>query len=102
MRSNVKRFGSAVVAGAVMLALAGCSGGETNAAETPPQTSSSASTDVAPVEAGGDDCSVREAGNDIEVSYGEMSAASDEWAADLGLQWRHYYPMTITNVSENT
>ena len=102
MRSNVKRFGSVVVAGAVMVALAGCSGGETNAAETPPQTSSSASTDVTPVEATGDECSVKDADNDVEVSFGEMAAASDEWSAEMGRQWRHYYPLTVTNISAET
>ena len=55
-----------------------------------------------PVEASGDDCAERAADDDVEVTFGEMEAVSDEWATDLGLQWRHYYPTTITNVTTST
>ena len=101
----MKRFGSVAVAGVVLMALVGCSGSDATEVDPPTAGSSpsasSAPADDKPVAAGGD-CSVREADDDVEVSYGEMSAASDEWSADLGHQWRHYYPMTIKNVSDNT
>ena len=102
----MKRFGSVAVAGVVMVALVGCAGSEAKVEEptktASPQSSSSAPVDDKPVVAGGDECAVKDADDDVEVSFGEMAAASDEWAADLDRVWRHYYPLTITNISDET
>ena len=99
----MKQFGSVAVAGVVLVALVGCSGSSATEVE-PKKTDSSASSSEAPagnepVEASGDDCAEKKADDDVEVSFGEMEAVSDEWATDLGMQWRHYYPTTITNVT---
>lgn len=34
---------------------------------------------------------------DLEVTFGEIAAASDEWAASIDRTWRHYVPVTMTN-----
>lgn len=34
---------------------------------------------------------------DLEVRFGKVSAASDEWAASIDRTWRHYIPVTMTN-----
>ena len=107
MRSvAVKRFGSVAVAGVVLVAMAGCSGSEAKVEDptksASPQSSTSAPTDGESVAAGGDQCAEKKADDDVEVSFGEMAAASDEWAAEMGRQWRHYYPLTVTNVSDET
>ncbi|MGP7959730.1 hypothetical protein ACTVCO_02830 [Sanguibacter sp. A247] len=38
--------------------------------------------------------------SEVEVTFGAPAAAKDEWASDLGLTWRHYIPVTLTNKTE--
>lgn len=116
----MKRFGSAVLAGVVMATLVACSGG--------PATDGPATTGAAPTGATTDDRPLtgsdapttwaegerlpgevsdpcprdQDVNADITTTFGELTAASDEWSAAMGVQWRHYYPMTITNVSAAT
>lgn len=45
-------------------------------------------------------CDYGHAIDELEVEFGQISAASDEWSQSLERQWRHYIPVTVTNVSD--
>lgn len=99
----MKHWQTSLASVALVVALSGCSGTET---ETPTTTSTGgaspsgvASTPVEP-EAGTSWCEDGQVTDEVDVTFGEMAAASDEWSEAMERQWRHYFPVTITNVSD--
>lgn len=66
------------------------------------QATSDASTDTT----GADDSAAwcarnKNAGEDVlEVSFGDIQTASDEWARSLGRETRHYVPVTLRNITD--
>lgn len=102
----MKRIGTVAMVGVVMLGLAGCSGsGSTDPSEVSPTSSSVKPTLPTTGETaaeGKKECDKDTAPDRLEISYGDLTAASDEWSAELGLTWRHYYPLTIKNIGDET
>lgn len=100
----MKPWKLAVAAVSIAGLLAACSGGEeTPAPTTGPGASASSPGKGTSAPSGGDAawCVGGDAdASEVEVTFGEPGAAKDEWAADLGLTWRHYIPVTLTNKTD--
>ena len=117
---NVTKLRTVLVAGAGAAMLAACGGGaDPGPTIAPPTTmppTTVAAPTIAPPTAPGDAatgsapttnspeldttrwCAPGDADEgDLEVKFGEISAASDEWAASIDRTWRHYVPVTMTN-----
>ncbi|MBI9115939.1 hypothetical protein [Sanguibacter suaedae] len=99
----MKNWHKALVCGLAASVLVGCSGGS----DPKPAAGAASATETATAAEGteateGDNpwCEQGDVTDELEVTFGEMAAASDEWAEDLDREWRHYFPVTITNVSD--
>jgi hypothetical protein len=94
-----------IVAGGLLLGVLGaCSSGPDDG-PAPTSATSAAPSAAAPTPSPTptvDDrwCEEGEVDDELEVTFGEISAASDEWSAAMGRTWRHYIPVTLTNVSD--
>ncbi|MGO1318571.1 MAG: hypothetical protein ACTMIR_16300 [Cellulomonadaceae bacterium] len=113
-----RRVGTMAAATVVVGLLVGCSGGAgDDVASTAQQTTGATQEDPAPTsddvspsaeatEGDGEEdrpwCQGLSAneGTELETTFGEMGAASDEWSAAQGRQWRHFFPATVRNVSD--
>lgn len=84
-----------LAAALALTVLTGCSPSEP-APGAPPASSAPAAEEVGP---GGSCVDGYATSDDLSVTFGEISAASDEWSESLDRTWRHYYPVTITNTS---
>jgi len=97
---------AAVLALAVVL-LAGCSGNDepTSTPTTPTTSQSDPSGDGTTEPAADSRCSftTQDATDDVAVDISDtITEAKDEWATEMGIASRHYYPMTITNTSDES
>lgn len=95
-------------AAVVAFALAGCSGagGETPGPEASVVTG--AESEAPAVDGAGEAepesdspwCVPGDVTDELEITYGDVQSASDEWSEDMGVEWRQYVPVTIKNVSD--
>lgn len=93
----MKRWRVVAATGIALAVLAGCSG-ETDPQPTGAGTESPSQEEQAPET--DSTCDYSEAGDaHVEIGFGEIAAASDEWSEFLGLEWRHYLPITVTNLT---
>lgn len=98
----MKHWKTALVSVSLVAALAGCSGSESPAPTVTGGSSPTGATS-APEEtdtSGVAWCEDGEVTDEVDVAFGEMAAASDEWSEAMGREWRHYFPVTITNASD--
>ncbi len=87
-----------LTAALALIVLTGCSPSEPSEPThgAPPTSSGPAAEEVGP---GGSCVDGFATSDDLSITFGEISAASDEWSESLDRTWRHYYPVTITNTS---
>lgn len=117
---RVKNLRPVLVAGVCALALTGCTGSNDPGPTIAPPTTVPAPTIPAPTTPGDESttpdaapttnapevdasrwCAYGDADEgDVEVTFGKISAASDEWASSIDRTWRHYIPVTVTNRME--
>lgn len=117
---RVKNLRPVLVAGVCALALTGCTGSNDPGPTIAPPTTVPAPTIPAPTTPGDEPttpdaapttnapevdasrwCAYGDADEgDVEVTFGKISAASDEWASSIDRTWRHYVPVTVTNRME--
>lgn len=105
----MRRRWQILTAGVVVAAVTACSGTQ---APTPTASDDAATDDV--TTSAGVDVTPQETAEaerpwcegisapegTFEVEFGPMSAASDEWSAQLGREWRHYIPTTVRNTGD--
>ncbi len=94
-----------IVAGGLLLGVLGACSSDPDDGPVATSTTSSVPSAAAPTPSATptvDDrwCEEREVVDELEVTFGEISAASDEWSEAMGRTWRHYIPVTLTNVSD--
>lgn len=102
-RDLLKHWHKALASGLLVSALVGCSGSSdpdptTSAPTAAPGTGTATPSETAPAD--NPWCEQGDVTDELEVTFGEMAAASDEWSEDIDRTWRHYFPVTIKNVSD--
>lgn len=113
----MKSLRSLLVAGTCAVVLAGCTTGADPGPTIAPPTTVPAPTIAAPTTPGDASmtpdaapttnapevdasrwCARGDADEgDVEVTFGKISASSDEWASSIDRTWRHFIPVTVTN-----
>ncbi len=96
----MRHWKTILATGAVLAVLTGCSDGEAKVEPTGGTSTGGGSTATSAEPGGNAWCDEGEATDDVEVTFGDMAAASDEWAESIDREWRHYFPVTVTNSSD--